>query len=87
MAKIEKGVELMLQDLGKEFAAGTGMIMLTVTFRQTLTGWQMIVKRMNGKREKEVLFVDHDTIVDLLDVLYNVVYHDEHSSKWKPDKF
>lgn len=87
MAKLQAGTIVMLEDLGKEFAAGTGCILLTVTLRQTVSGWQMIVKRLSNSKVKEILFLDAWTVNELLEMLFNVVYHGSNSTDWKPDKF
>lgn len=85
--KQSPGVVSMLEDLGKEFAAGTGSVLTGLSLRQTVTGWQMIVKRMNKEREKQVLFVDAWTVNELLEALYRIVYDGEMKELWKPDKF
>lgn len=77
----------MMEDVGKEFAAGTGCILTGISFRPTVSHWQMIVKRVNQKREKEVLFIDGWTLNECLEILASVVYSGELKEKWKPDKF
>ena len=85
--KQNAGVYTLLEDLGKEFAVGTGSTITGMSFRQTVTGWQMIVKRMTKDRAKEVLFVDAWTVNELLEALYKIVYDGEMKEAWKPDKF
>ena len=77
----------MLEDLGKEFAAGTGSVLTGLSLRQTVTGWQMVIKRMTKAREKQVLFVDAWTVNELLEMLYKIVYDGEMKETWKADKF
>lgn len=84
---LSKGMISTMEDLGKEFAAGTGCIITGMSFRQTVTGWQLIVKRVNKERVKEVLFLDGWTVNECLELLYNVIHVGDLADKWKVDKF
>lgn len=87
MAGVSKGVQVLLQDAGKEFAAGTGCILTGVNFKATATGFLMMVKRVTPSKEKEVLFCDVWSLAEGLEVLYSIVYDAQLQDKWKPDKF
>lgn len=87
MAGVSKGVQVLVQDLSKEFAANTGNILTGVNFKVTATGFLMMVKRVNAQREKEVLFCDVWTIAEGLEILYGIVYDAQLQDKWKADKF
>jgi hypothetical protein len=83
-----KGTLQLLSDPRKEFADVTGHILTGINLRPTVTGWQMIVKRVRtDTREKEVCFVDGWSIEDLFEAFYSGMTVAPDTLVWKPDKF
>lgn len=83
-----KGTLDLLADPRKEFADKTGCILTGITLRVTVTGWGMIVKRVNADtRQKEVCFIDSWTIEECFELFYQGVVMQPSTLVWKPDKF
>lgn len=83
-----KGTLMMMSDPRQAFADQTGHVLTGLNFRPTVTGWQMIAKRMNAEtRKKEVAFVDGWTLEDLFEAFYDAMTVDKDRLVWKEDKF
>lgn len=83
-----KGTLAMMSDPRQEFAVKTGHVLTGLNFRPTVTGWQMIVKRVNMvTRGKEVAFCDGWSLEDLFEAFYESLTVDTDRFTWKDDKF
>lgn len=83
-----KGTLSMMSDPRQEFAAATGHVLTGLNFRPTVTGWQMVAKRLNTTtRVKEVAFCDGWSLEDLFEAFYESLTVDKDRLSWKEDKF
>ena len=82
------GTLMLLSDPRAEFADKTGDVLTGINLRPTVTGWQMIVKKVNVKtRSKEVAFLDSWTVEELFELFYSGLTVAPDTLVWKADKF
>ena len=83
-----KGMLDLISDPRQEFADKTGDVLTGINLRPTVTGWQMIVKKVNIKtRSKEVAFLDSWSVQELFELLYDSLTVAPDTLVWKVDKF
>lgn len=84
---LSKGMIALMEDLSKEFAAGTGMVLTGINLRPTVTGWTMMVKGVTTAREAKILFIEAWTVNECLEYLFKVIREGDRSGDWREDKY
>lgn len=83
-----KGTLDFMVDPRAEFADKTGHLLTGMNFRPTVTGWALVVKRVNmDTKTREVLFLDSWSLQELFELFYEEVVVAGNLGVWKPDKF